>query len=192
MNTIEISITPRAIQDLFEELEDSRHSRLRAWEALQKIRATLSDLGHIAIGPPARKTFEAEGAILDRTLAKVLRERNEAPNSLANAAYFPRIRIAALWDSIQSTPRQFSRSDQEFLKTIPLTNAPKPASIQEDKSRSYALWDDSEKQEPEFPPWLYLFTGLLDCSTLFVQFVNRLFQLLRRFFGSAAGFLNAR
>jgi hypothetical protein len=39
-NTLSLmSIAPRAIQELLEELEDSKQSRQRAWDALQKIRA---------------------------------------------------------------------------------------------------------------------------------------------------------
>ena len=45
----------KSLQNMMEELESSRQSRLRAWEALQKIRATLSDLAGIAIAPPPRK-----------------------------------------------------------------------------------------------------------------------------------------
>jgi hypothetical protein len=82
-----MSITPRAIQEILEELETSKQSRLRAWEALQKIRATISDLGAVAIGPPKRKTFEDEGALLDKTLTKALRGRNEALKSLVKAAH---------------------------------------------------------------------------------------------------------
>jgi hypothetical protein len=44
---------------------------------------------------------------------------------------------------LEPTPRQFSCSDREILKPISLTNARKPASIQEYKSDSYTLWDDS-------------------------------------------------
>src|ERR1700716_3414291 len=80
-----MSITPRAIQELLEDLEASKQSRLRAWEVLQKIRATISDLGAVAIGPPKRKTFEDEGALLDRTVAKCLRDRNQALKSLVQA-----------------------------------------------------------------------------------------------------------
>src|SRR3981081_3791079 len=80
-----MSITPRAIQDLLDELEESKQSRLRAWDALQKIRATLSDLGNIAIAPPKRKTFEDEGALLDKTLARALRSRNTALKELVTA-----------------------------------------------------------------------------------------------------------
>jgi hypothetical protein len=80
-----MSITPRAIQELLDELEASKQSRLRGWEVLQRIRATISDLGNVAIAPPKRKTFEEEGALLDRTLAKALRNRNSAIKELVNA-----------------------------------------------------------------------------------------------------------
>ena len=40
--------TPKAIQDLFDELEASKQSRLRAWKVLQKLRAVLSENGHVA------------------------------------------------------------------------------------------------------------------------------------------------
>jgi hypothetical protein len=82
MNTICMRVTPEAIQQLFDELEASKQSRLRACQVLQRLRAVLSDLGNVAIGPPKAKTFEAEGEILQRTLAKCLRERNEAIKGL--------------------------------------------------------------------------------------------------------------
>jgi hypothetical protein len=49
-----------------------------------------------------------------------------------------------LWDSIKTTLKKFSPETQRILKPIPLTAARKPASIQEHKSYSYALWDDSD------------------------------------------------
>jgi hypothetical protein len=42
-------ITPRAIQDLLDELEASKQSRLRAWNVLQKLRLVLSENGNVAI-----------------------------------------------------------------------------------------------------------------------------------------------
>jgi hypothetical protein len=45
----------------------------------------LSDLGNVTIAPPKRKTFEDEGALLDRTLAKALRARNTALKELVTA-----------------------------------------------------------------------------------------------------------
>ena len=45
---------------------------LRAWAVLRQFRAVLVvDLGNVAIDPPAKKTFEAEDAILERTLKSV-------------------------------------------------------------------------------------------------------------------------
>jgi hypothetical protein len=45
MNTNRMSITPKAIQDLLDELEASKQSRLRAWNALQRLRSILSEVG---------------------------------------------------------------------------------------------------------------------------------------------------
>jgi hypothetical protein len=53
-------ITPKAIQDLLDELEASKQSRLRAWNVLQRLRLVLSEKGNIAIPPPPQKTFDAE------------------------------------------------------------------------------------------------------------------------------------
>jgi hypothetical protein len=50
----------KAIQDLLDELEASKQSRSRAWSVLQRVRIVLSELGSVAIPPPAQKTFEAE------------------------------------------------------------------------------------------------------------------------------------
>jgi hypothetical protein len=68
-----MSVTPKAIQDLLDELEASKQSRLRAWNAVQRIRALLSDLGKTEIAPAAQKTFDAEGEILEHALTKSLR-----------------------------------------------------------------------------------------------------------------------
>jgi hypothetical protein len=80
-----MSITPKAIQDLLDELEASKQSRLRAWAVLQRMRALLSDLGKTEIPPPARKTFDAEGEILEHALTKSLHLRNEAIKSLCSS-----------------------------------------------------------------------------------------------------------
>ena len=42
-----MSVTPKAIQDLLDELEASKQSRLRAWAVLQRIRAILSESGMV-------------------------------------------------------------------------------------------------------------------------------------------------
>jgi hypothetical protein len=80
-----MSITPKAIQDLLDELEASKQSRLRAWNALQRLRSVLSEMGNVAIPAPTQKTFEAEGEILENVLTKSFRIRNEAIKSLCSS-----------------------------------------------------------------------------------------------------------
>jgi hypothetical protein len=59
MNIISLmSTTPKAIQDLLDELEASKQSRLRAWNVLQRIRAVLAELSRTAIPGPKKRTFE--------------------------------------------------------------------------------------------------------------------------------------
>jgi len=65
-----MSITPKAIQDLLDELEASKQSRLCAWSVLQRLRMVLSETGSVAIPPPAKKTFDAEGEALEHALRK--------------------------------------------------------------------------------------------------------------------------
>ena len=81
----QMSITPKAIQDLLDELDASKQSRLRAWNVLQRLRSHLSDLGNVTIPPPAQKTFDAEGEVLEHALTKTLRLRNEAIKSLCSS-----------------------------------------------------------------------------------------------------------
>jgi hypothetical protein len=80
-----MSITPKAIQDLLDELEGSKQSRLRSWRVLQKLRFALSELGNVEIPPPAQKTFDAEGEILEHALTKSFQIRNEAIKSLCTS-----------------------------------------------------------------------------------------------------------
>ena len=65
-----MSITPKAIQDLLDELEASKQSRLCAWSVLQRLRMVLSEMGSVAIPPLAKKTFDAEGEALEHALRK--------------------------------------------------------------------------------------------------------------------------
>src|SRR5580700_2616750 len=80
-----MSITPKAIQDLLDELEASKQSRLRAWSVLQRLRMVLAELGSVAIPPPAQKTFDAEGEALEHALRKSFRRRNDAIKSLCSS-----------------------------------------------------------------------------------------------------------
>jgi hypothetical protein len=44
--------TPKAIQDLLDELEASKQSRLRAWNVLQRLRLVLSEAGSSRLVSP--------------------------------------------------------------------------------------------------------------------------------------------
>jgi hypothetical protein len=77
-----MAITPKAIQDLLDELEASKQSRLRAWNVLQRLRLVLSETGNVAIPLPAQKTFDAEGEALTHAVTKSFRMRDEAIKSL--------------------------------------------------------------------------------------------------------------
>jgi hypothetical protein len=80
-----MSITPKAIQDLLDESEASKQSRLRAWNILQRLRLVLSEAGNVTIPPPAQKTFDAEGEVLEHALTESFRIRNEAIKSLCSS-----------------------------------------------------------------------------------------------------------
>jgi hypothetical protein len=84
-----MSITPKAIQDLLDELEASKQSRLRAWNVLQKLRLVLSEVGNVAIPPPAQRTFDAEGEALGHALTKSFRIRNEDHQELVLLGTIP-------------------------------------------------------------------------------------------------------
>ncbi len=66
-------ITPQAIQELIDELEASKQSRLRAWQVLQQIRAIITEEGNVAVPPAAAKTFDSEGDVITEALRKTLR-----------------------------------------------------------------------------------------------------------------------
>jgi hypothetical protein len=53
-------------------LEASKQSRLRAWSVLQRLRMVLSGMVSVAIPPPAQKTFDAEGEILEKRFEEIL------------------------------------------------------------------------------------------------------------------------
>jgi hypothetical protein len=72
-------------KDLLDELEASKQSRLRAWNVLQRLRLVFSEAGNVAIPPPAQKTFDAEGEILEHALTKSFRLRNEAIKNLCSS-----------------------------------------------------------------------------------------------------------
>jgi hypothetical protein len=83
-----------------DELEASKQSRLRAWNVLQRLRLVLSETGNVAIPPPAQKTFDAEGEILEHALTKSFRLRHDAIKSLCSS--FRRFREATIKEDCKS------------------------------------------------------------------------------------------
>jgi hypothetical protein len=77
-----MELTPKAIQDLFDELEASRASRKRAWEILQEIRWVLKDVAGMELAPPARKTIDLEGRLVKDGVRKSLKDRQTALTGL--------------------------------------------------------------------------------------------------------------
>jgi hypothetical protein len=104
-------ITPQAIQDLLDELENSKQSRLRAWAILQEFRSVLTNLGNTKPKSPSKKTFDAEGTILKEALVDCLRERHAALAQLADAAR--RVDQAAF-----GSGADFPQAHQALLKAL--------------------------------------------------------------------------
>jgi hypothetical protein len=77
-----MAITPKAIQDMLDELEASRASRKRAWDVLQEIRWVLKDTAGIEIPPPAKKTIDLEGRLVKDIVRTALKDRQNALTDL--------------------------------------------------------------------------------------------------------------
>ena len=84
-NTCHVSLTPKALQDLLDELEASRASRKRAWENLQEIRWVLKDAAGVKLPPPTRKTIDLEGRIVKDGVRKTIKDRQLALGELMKA-----------------------------------------------------------------------------------------------------------
>jgi hypothetical protein len=82
-----LPITPKAIQDLLDELEASRASRKRAWEILQEIRWVLKETAGLQLPPPARKTIDLEGRLVKDGVRKSLKDRQSALTDLIHAIH---------------------------------------------------------------------------------------------------------
>ena len=72
-----MGITPKAIQDLLDELEASQASRKRAWELLQEIRWILKDVAGVETPLPAKKTIDLEGRLVKDGVRKALQDRQK-------------------------------------------------------------------------------------------------------------------
>jgi soluble cytochrome b562 len=80
-----MELTPKAIQDLLDEVEASRASRKRAWENLQEIRWVLKDTVGMDLPPSARKTIDLEGRVVKDGVRKTLKDRQTALSDLVQA-----------------------------------------------------------------------------------------------------------
>jgi hypothetical protein len=80
-----MELTPKAIQDLLDEVEASRASRKRAWENLQEIRWVLKDTAGIDLPPAARKTIDLEGRVVKDGVRKAITDRQNALHELVHA-----------------------------------------------------------------------------------------------------------
>ena len=80
-----MSLNPKELQDLLDEVEASRRSRKRAWENLAEIRFVLKDTAGVELPPPARKTIDLEGRIVKDGVRKTLKEWRLALEELVNA-----------------------------------------------------------------------------------------------------------
>src|ERR1700736_834171 len=80
-----MSMTPKALQDLLDELEASRASRKRAWAILQAIRWVLKDVAGVEISPPGRKTIDLEGRPVKDGVRKALEDQRNVLNELTHA-----------------------------------------------------------------------------------------------------------
>jgi len=80
-----MSLSPKELQDLLDELEASRASRRRAWENLQEIRWVLKDVAGVELPPPARKTIDLEGRIVKDGVRRVVKDRQLALGELLKA-----------------------------------------------------------------------------------------------------------
>jgi hypothetical protein len=99
-----MKVTPQAIQELFDELEASRQARRRAWEVLQRLRAILVECGRVRIAMPEKKSFETEGALLEKAITKCINDRAAVLKRLADAAR--RVDKAAFGDQGNFGPAQ--------------------------------------------------------------------------------------
>jgi hypothetical protein len=85
MNTYPMSLSPKELQDLLDELEASRASRKRAWENLQEIRWVLKDSAGVELPAAARKTINLEGRIIKDGVRKTVKDRQVALEEMLKA-----------------------------------------------------------------------------------------------------------
>jgi len=80
-----MSLSPKELQDVLDELEASRSSRRRAWENLQEIRWVIKEATGVEFPTPARKTIDLEGRVVKDGVRKVVKDRQLALSELVKA-----------------------------------------------------------------------------------------------------------
>jgi hypothetical protein len=78
-------MTPLELQKMLDVLEASRSSRKRAWENLQEQRWVLQDSAGMKLPPPAKKTIDLQGRLIEDGVRKAIRDRQNALHELLNA-----------------------------------------------------------------------------------------------------------
>jgi hypothetical protein len=80
-----VPLTPKALQDLLDELQASWRSGKRAWEVLQEFRWVLKDTAGVQLRSPDKKTIDLEGQIVKDDLGRTVKDRQIAPDDLVKA-----------------------------------------------------------------------------------------------------------
>jgi hypothetical protein len=80
-----VSLSPKELQDVLDELQASRGSRKRAWENLQEIRWVLKDTAGVELPSPKRRTIDLEGRIVKDGVRSVVKDRQLALVALVKA-----------------------------------------------------------------------------------------------------------
>jgi hypothetical protein len=81
---LQVSLDPKELQDLLDELKASRISRKTAWDILQELRSILNEHG-VILAPPAVKNIGVEGRLLRDGVRKALANRRTVIEDLIKA-----------------------------------------------------------------------------------------------------------
>jgi hypothetical protein len=80
-----MSITPKAIQDLLDELEASKQSRLRAWSVLQRLRMGSLGAGKRCDSSACSEVIRCRGRSVGTRFEESFHLRNDAIKSLCSS-----------------------------------------------------------------------------------------------------------
>jgi hypothetical protein len=79
-----VSLDPKELQDLLDELKASRASRKTAWNILQELRGILNEHG-VSLAPPAVRNVGVEGRLVRDGVRKALTNRRTVIENLSKA-----------------------------------------------------------------------------------------------------------